>query len=89
MQPEKISTIEEEHKEDDKLIIKKPNEEEALNEDKINTHSFDFIDYQTIKFVIKSNEQVEVYMVDFESNGICKSGYIERGKLKVWRINEK
>lgn len=44
------------------------------------THPFDFIYCSTIEFFIKNNEEVEVYIVEFESDGMNKSYYIERDK---------
>lgn len=38
----------------------------AINYDKFDIHSFDFVDCPKINFVIKSDEKVEVYIVGFE-----------------------
>lgn len=87
IQPEEISTIEEEHKEKDKLITTKPNEV-AINEDEMNTHSFDFIDCPIIEFIIKPEEEEEIYIIDFETCGIGKCHYLGRGNVKIWKIKE-
>lgn len=49
-----------------------------LMEMEFNTHSFDFIDFPTIEFMIKPKDEVEVYIVEFESNRMSKSHQIER-----------
>lgn len=37
-----------------------------LMEMEFNTHSFDFIDFSTIEFMIKPKDEVEIYIVEFE-----------------------
>lgn len=44
---------------------------------------FGLIDFPTIDFVIKPNEKVKVYKVEFELDEMGKSYYIERGKIKI------
>lgn len=51
IQSENISIIEEEHRENAKLIIKEQSKEVANNEDKINTYSFDFIDCPIVELI--------------------------------------
>lgn len=66
-----MSIIGEDYKEDEKLITK---EEVIISEDEINTHSFNLTDCTTIEFVIKPEEEIEVYMID--SNQIEQTGHI-------------
>ncbi|KAL2498318.1 Uncharacterized protein Adt_23868 [Abeliophyllum distichum] len=42
-----------------------------------------------INFVIKVNEEVEVFIVEFEQGAKPKSNFYEKCKFKFWRINEK
>ncbi|KAL2526603.1 Uncharacterized protein Adt_11657 [Abeliophyllum distichum] len=42
-----------------------------------------------INFVIKVDEEVEVFIVEFEQGAKPKSNFYEKCKFKFWRINEK
>jgi len=66
IQSEEISKIVEELKVNDNLITKEHIKYVEINDDEINIHLRDFINCIEIGFVIKSNEDVEVYLVEFE-----------------------
>lgn len=65
-----------------KLITKDPNKQMTINEDIINRHSLDFIDFPTSEFVIKF-EQEHIYIDDFEMDGIGKYYHIELRSVNI------
>lgn len=87
--PDESSTIKEEQKRSKNLITMELNEDEAINKEKITSHFSGFIDCPKIDLVIKPNEEIQIYIVEVESDGIDKSYYIENGKEEVWISNEK
>lgn len=87
--PDGSSSIEEEQKTSENLITVELSEDEAINKEEINSYFFDFIDCPKIDFVIKPDEEIQIYIVEVESDGIDKSYYVENGKEDVWRSNEK
>jgi hypothetical protein len=88
IQPDESSTIEEEPKMSENLITTEINEEVAINEEKINLHSSNLVDCQDIDFVVKPDEEVEIFIVEFELDGIGESYYMEMGNVEFWRSNE-
>jgi hypothetical protein len=87
--PDESSTIDEESKTSEDLITTKLNEDLAINKEEINSHFSHFIDCPKIDFVIGPDEEIEIYIVEVESDGIDKSYYVEKGKEELWRSNEK
>lgn len=80
--------MEDENKDDERLITKEQSEDEAINEDNVNPHSVDFIDCPIIEFVIKPEEKEEVYVDEFKSQAIDISYHIGDGSIKICRSNK-
>lgn len=70
IQPEQSKTKEKEQVENEKLIKMKPSELVASNEDGFSMVSFNFID-----FVVQVNEDIKVFLVEFDSCNLGKSTY--------------
>lgn len=59
----------------------------AINKKKINLHSSNLFDCQDIDFLIKPDEKVKAFMVEFILDEIGKSYYMERRNVEFWRSN--
>ncbi|KAL2492618.1 hypothetical protein Adt_28246 [Abeliophyllum distichum] len=89
VQIEESPTKEEEHVENEKLIINKQNEKVTFNDaEPINQFS-DFHLSSKIDFVINAIGEVEIFIVEFERGDKIKSRFYEKDKVKYWRTNEK
>lgn len=87
VQLEKSTTKQEKHEENGKLTLQDPNKSVTFNEVEIIRQSSDFIVCIKINFVIKVDEEIEVFIVEFKSSGIGKSYYL-KVIVKFWKIKE-
>jgi hypothetical protein len=87
IQSDDESTVEE-LEENDKSITNEPSENVANNEDESSAHAFDFLDCPKVEFVIRPDEGIEIFIVEFELDGMGKSYYITKGDDECWRSNE-
>lgn len=83
IQPKELTTKEAEHVETDELNLKELNELVAFKEDGISMERFNFID-----FVIKDDDKIKVFLVEFEASNLGKSYRIQKGKVQFWRMCE-
>lgn len=79
VQPEETITEEYELVEHKELIKIEPNEIETFNEVGILIEPSNFIISSNVDFVIKINDEVEIFVVEFKLDGVGKPYYIEGG----------
>ncbi|KAL2497416.1 hypothetical protein Adt_22966 [Abeliophyllum distichum] len=82
-------TKEEEHVENEKLIINKQNEKVTFNDATPIKQFSDFHLSSKIDFVINAIDEVGIFIIEFEQGDKIKSCFYGNDKVKYWRINEK
>ncbi|KAL2541740.1 hypothetical protein Adt_02718 [Abeliophyllum distichum] len=82
-------TKEEEHVENEKLIINKQKEKVTFNDAEPINQFYDFHLSSKIDFVINAIDEVEIFIVEFKQGDKIKLYFYGKDKVKYWRINEK
>lgn len=81
-------STDEELEENDIAITTEPSESVANDEDESSAHAFDFIECLKAEFVIRPDEGIEIFIVEFELERMGKSYYLTKGDDEFWRSNE-